>query len=341
MTINYLYPTNSELQLIDRELQLTLTMDDPIFDIMPIVDVNAFDLLWDIPANVTGLTNLRGLNGQPGNVAALGGNRYRVAPGVYGEFMTVDEEEMTRRAELGTYNVPINVDDLVRDRQDQLIQRRIDRIRYVGWLLVATGTFSVINNNGITHTDTFDLQDYNASTWATVATATPLADFRGAKLLQRGKGVSFGAQATAYMNQSTFNSLTANTNAADLYGKRTAGLAIPQGVNDVNVVLMNEDLPQIKIYDEGYLDSTGAFQLFLPTGKVSIVGRRPGGQKIADFAMVRNANNPNVTPGPYDFVNNHTSGPAKTVPPTIEVHSGFNGGPRIYYPGAIIDMDVS
>lgn len=341
MTTTYLYPTNSELQLIDRELMLTLTMDDPIFDIMPIVDVNAFDLLWDIPANVTGLTNLRGLNGQPGNVAALGGNRYRVAPGVYGEFMTVDEEEMTRRAELGTYNVPVNVDDLVRDRQDQLIQRRIDRIRYIGWQLVANGTFSILNNNGVRHTDTFSLQTYDASTWATVATATPLADFRGAKLLHRGKGVSFGGQAKAYMNQSTFNNLTANTNAGDLYGKRTAGLAIPQGVAAVNQVLLNEDLPQIEIYDEGYLDSSGTFQLFLATGKVVIVGRRPGGQKIADFAMVRNANNPGAAPGPYDFVTDRTKGDAKTVPPTIEVHSGFNGGPRIYYPSAIIDMDVS
>lgn len=338
MTTNYLYPMNSELQLIDRELQLTLTMDDPIFDIMPIVNVNAFDLLWDIPANVTGLTNLRGLNGQPGNVAALGGNRFRVTPGVYGEFSTIDEEEMTRRAELGTFNIPVDVTDLVRDRQDQLIQRRIDRIRYIGWLLIASGTFSVLNNNGIQHTDTFDLQDYNASTWATVATATPLADFRGAKLLQRGKGVSFGAQAKAYMNQSTFNSMTANTNAADLYGKRTAGLAIPQGVNEINAVLMNEDLPQIVIYDEGYLDSSGTFQLFLATGKVVIVGKRPGGQKITDFAMTRNANNANVAPGPYDFVKNRAG---ETVPPTIEVHSGFNGGPRIYYPGAIIDMDVS
>jgi len=339
MATNYQYPTNSELQLIDREVMLTLTMDDPIFDIMPIVDVNAFDLMWDIPGNVTGLTNLRGLNGQPGNVAALGANRFKVRPGVYGEFMTIDEEEMTTRAQLGTWNIPIDVSDLVRERQDQLIQRRIDRIRVQGWALIANGTFTVLNTHtGITHTDTFDLQDYNASTWATVASATPLGDFRAAKLLHRGHGVSFGAGARAYMNQSTFNSMVANTNASDLFGKRTAGLATVLGLTDINNVLLQEDLPQIVIYDEGYLDDTGTFQLFLATGKVVIVGKRPGSQTIADYAMARNANNANVAPGPYDFVKNRTG---ETVPPTIEVHSGFNGGPRLYYPTAIIDMDVS
>src|SRR5262245_32844157 len=103
----YQYPTNSELQLIDRELQAVLTMDNQLFDVMPIVDVNAVDLLCDIPNNITGLTNLRGLNGQPGNVSRLGAGRFKVLPGVYGEFLTIDEDEMTRRAQLGTWNIPV------------------------------------------------------------------------------------------------------------------------------------------------------------------------------------------------------------------------------------------
>lgn len=338
----YEYPTNSELMLIDRELAAVLTMDDPIFQIMPIVDVNAFDLLWDIPANITGLTNLRGLNGQPGNVSRLGANRFRVRPGVYGEFLTIDEEEMTTRAQLGTYNIPADVTDLVRECQDQLITRRISLIRKVCWLLVATGTFSIINSStGITHTDTYSPQTYDASTWATVSTATPLADFRATKLKQRGKGVSFGRQAKAFMNQTTFNYLTANTNAADLAGKRQDGLRQPLGLSDINSVLLDEDLPQIVIQDDGYLDDTSTFVNFIADNKVTVVGYRPGGQKIADFALVRNANNPGVAPGPYMFVNDKTMGDAKTVPPTIEVHGGFNGGPRLYYPSAIVDVDVS
>ena len=338
----YQYPLNEELQAIERELMPSLTLDDPIFSIMPIVNVDAALLSWEIPNNITGLQGLRGLGGQPGNVTALGGNRYTVRPGVYGEFMTVDEEEMTVRRQYGSFNLPIDVSDLVMDRQTQLLQRRMDRIKYIGWTLVATGTFSVSNaNSGVVHTDTFDLQDYNASTWSTASTATPLADFRAMKLLERGHGVSFGGRARAYMNQTTFNYLTANTNAADIGGKRVTGLAQPIGLAATNSVLLDEDLPQIVIYDGGYLDSSGTFTLFLPTNKVIVVGARPGGQSIADYAMTRNANNPNSAPGSYSFVNDRTSGPNKTVPPLIEVHDGHNGGPRIYYPNAIVDMDVS
>jgi len=338
----YQYPTNSELQLIDRELAAVLTMDDPIFGIMPIVNVNAFDLLWDIPNNITGLTNLRGLNGQPGNVSRLGANRFKVRPGVYGEFLTIDEEEMTTRAQLGTYNIPVNVDDLVRECQDQLTNRRISLIRKICWLLIVTGTFSIVNTtSGIVHTDTFDPQDYDASTWGTTNTATPLADFRAVKLKQRGHGVSFGRQSKAFMNQTTFNYLTANTNASDLGGKRVTGLAQPLGLTDINTVLLNEDLPTIVIQDDGYLNDSGTFVNFIADNKVVVVGYRPGGQKIADFAIARNANNPNVATGPYMFVNDRTQGDAKTVPPTIEVHGGFNGGPRLYYPSAIVDVDVS
>lgn len=338
----YQYPENSELQLIDRQLAAKLTLDDPLFAVMPIVDVNAFDLLWDIPNDITGLTNLRGLNGQPGNVTRLGANRFRVQPGVYGEFLTIDEEEMTRRAQLGTYNVPVNLDDLVMECQDQLTNRRISLITKIGWLLLATGTFSIANTHtGIVHTDTYSPQTYDASTWATHNTATPLADLRAVKLKQRGKGVSFGRQAKAFMNQSVANDMMANTNASDLAGKRQQGLAQPLSLADVNTVLAGEDLPQIVIQDDGYLNDSSTFVNFIADGKVVVVGYRPGGQKIADFALARNANNPNVAPGPYLFVNDRTRGDAKSVPPTIEVHGGFNGGPRLYYPAALVDVDVS
>ncbi len=338
----YQYPTNSELQLIDRELQAVLTFADPLFDVMPIVDVNAFDLLWDIPNNITGLTNLRGLNGQPGNVSRLGANRFKVRPGVYGEFLTIDEEEMTTRAQLGTWNIPIDVTDLVRECQDQLTNRRISLITKVGWLLLATGTFSVVNSTtGITHTDTYSPQTYDASTWSTASTATPLADFRAVQLKQRGKGVSFGKQAKAFMNRTTLNYMLANTNASDLAGKRQQGLAQPLSLADVNTLLTGEDLPTIVVNDDGYLNDSSTFVNFIADNKVVVVGYRPGGQKIADFAIARNANNPNVAPGPYMFVNDRTRGDARTVPPTIEIHGGFNGGPRLYFPNAIVDVDVS
>ncbi len=74
---------------------------------------------------------------------------------------------------------------------------------------------------------------------------------------------------------------------------------------------------------------------------VVIIGKRSSGARIMDYAMTRNANNPDSAPGAYAKVVDHTDGPTATVPPMIEVHDGHNGGPRIYLPGSIIVMDVS
>ncbi len=340
MTTNYVYPTNSELQLVAAEKAPVLILADPIFNFVPIVDVDAHLLEWDQLDNYIGLQQVRGLNGQPGNVTAVGGTRFRATPGVYGEFMTIDELELTTRRQFGTFATPINITDLVMQRQDQLLNRRIDRIRYIIWTLLTTGTFSVSNNNGVVHTDSYTLQTYNASTWSTASTATPLADMRAVQLLSRGKGVSFGANAVAFMNRVTFNRMIANTNSADLAGRRTAGLSLSTVLSlaDTNALFAGEDLPQIVIYDDGYLNDSGTFVPFIGDNVVVVIGQRAGGQVIADYAFTRNANNPDLAPGAYMKVVDRGE---TDVPRTIEIHDGHNGGPRIYFPGSVVVVDVS
>ena len=338
----YQWPSAAELQEVEQSLLPVLTQDDPIFSLMPIVTVDADRLLWDQEGNYRGLTGLRGLDGQPTAVRAVGANRYEARPGVYGDFATIDEEELTTRGRLGAWNVPIDISDLVRGRQDQLLHRRINRIRYLGWKLITTGSYSVLNRNGVSHGDSYTLQTYNATTWATAASSTPLVDFRAVQLLGRGYSVNFGAGATAYMNRTTANNMFANTNASDLGGRLqnifTGGTAAAPSMAVVNQIQAGEDLPSVVVWDDGYEDDSGNFQLFIPNGTVIIVGRRMGGAPIMDFAMTRNANNPNSAPGPYSFVKDRRG---ETVPPTIEVHDGFNGGLRIYQPAAIVVMDVS
>lgn len=335
----FVYPTAAELKAIERVKVPVLTQDDPLFQIMPMVDVDYHILEWEQGDNFTGLQTVRGLDGQPGRVKALGGSRFRIEPGVYGEFKTIDELALTTRRQWGTWDRPVDISDLVTEAQDHLLNRRIDRIRKIGWDLLGTGTFSVADGEGITrHTDSYTLQTYNASTWGTASSATPLADFRAVQLKGRGKSTDFGARAKAYMSRVTFNSMTANTNAADLGGKRQAGLATVQGVAAINAVLMEEDLPMVVVYDDGYLDTNGVFQPFIPDNVVIVVGVRPGNAPIADYAMTRNANNPNLEPGAYTKVVDNGD---REVPRLIAVHDGHNGGPRIYFPGSVCVMDVS
>lgn len=336
--ITLTYPTNSELREIAQDKIPLLARDRTIFEIMPMRDLDSALLMWEQKDNWIGLQQIRGMNGAPPRVKAQGAKRFIMAPGVYGEFELIDELEITMRRPLGVYNGPIPVEDLVMEKQDKLLGRRLDRIEYIGWALLTTGTFSVAAPNGaVLHTDTFPVQTFSAGvTWSTSATAVPIANFRAVQLLSRGHSVSFGPQSIAYMNQTTFNNFIGNGNTNDLYGRRTSGLATINNMKDLNTLLTGDGLPGIKIYDLGYLDETGTFQKWIPDNVVIVVGQRPQNQVVAEYLMTRNANNPNGEAGAYQKVVDDPN----DVPRSIEIHDGHNGGPAIYFPSAIVRMNV-
>ncbi len=335
----YIFPESAELTLIAQEKLPRLTAARPIFSEFPLQDADAYLLMWEQKDNYIGLQQIRGINGEPGKVTKVGAKRYQVEPGVYGEFVVIDEREILTRRQWGSFNAPIDVTDLVMDAQDQLLGRRLDRIENTLWTLAITGTYSVAGPSGaVLASDSYTTQTFSAVTpWSTVATATPLADFRAVQLLARGHSVSFGGGAKAYMNRTTANNLLSNTNQSDLGGRRAAGLSTLNSLPQIASLIAGDDLPQIVVYDEGYLDNSGAFQLFIPNNKVVVVGQRPAGQAVGNYRMVRNAVNPGLAPGAYQKVINHAE---HQVVPLIEVHDGHNGGPVIYYPSAIVVMSV-
>ena len=335
---DFIFPSNAELQVVAQDKIPLLIADRPIFQVLPMVDVDAFVLAWEQKDNYVGLQQIRGINGTPGKVKAVGGKRYMVEPGVYGEFGQIDERELLARRQWGSFNAPIDISDLVMERQDQLLGRRLDRIEKIGWDLLTTGSYSVALGGATMISDTFSLQTFTAAVaWSTPATATPLGDFRSVKLLARGHSVSFGAGAKAYMNQVTANRMLANINSGDLFGRRTSGLGTFNNIGEVNTLLAGDDLPQIVVYDGGYQDDSNTFVPWLANGKVVVVGQRPAGQKLGDYAMVRNASNPSLAPGAAMKVIDHGE---RQEPRLIEVYDGHNGGPRIYFPSAIVIMNV-
>ena len=336
----YAYPSAQQLSTIEQSLMPDLVAEDPIFDILPIDTQDASLLKWQQLDDYYGMQQLRGLNGAPPSVARLGINEFQMKPGTYGEFQAIDEQEMTERAKFGSLTDVIDIGDLVAQAQEHLLHRRMTRIKLIGWTLLTTGTFSVANlNGGTTHTDTYTLQTQSgAVAWATAANATPLADFRTCQLLSLGYSVDFGSKATAYMNRVTWNNMIKNTNAADLYGRRTAGLGTYENVNDVNKLLAGDDLPQIVIYDKAYKNASGTITRYIPNNVVVIVGVRPGGRNIGNYTMTRNMNNANGGPGPYTKVIDNGD---RAVPREIQVHDGHNGGPRLYFPSSVIILSTS
>lgn len=333
----YGYPTGAELRAIGQEFTAAMTLDDPIFRLFPIVESDEHLLSWEIRDNYKGMQQIRGLNGEPPRIGALGGKRFIYEPGIYGEFATLDEQELTRRRQWGQYSGPIPIDDMVGEKQEQLTARDVARKRFILWTLLTTGAFQVSNLHGaILHAGTFPIQTFTATVpWATLATATPMSDLRAIPLLGRGRGVSFGRKATAFANQVTVNNMLKNTNANDIGGRRGVGGANFNSLSEYNTIFMENDLPPITVMDDGYYDDAGTYRLYVPDGVVSVVGARDAGQTVGEYRLTRNANNPNGAPGDYDSVYEN-----ERPPRSIEVHRGHNGGPVLYFPSAVVRMNV-
>jgi hypothetical protein len=337
---SYTFPEQAELIQIRQDYVADLTREDEVFGLFPITPTDAHILKWEQRDNYLGLQQIRGLNGEPPKVKRVGHKQYQMIPGIYGEFGEADELELTTRRQIGTWGEPIKLDDIISEIEEQLTKREIDRIRLIIWTLLATGTFSVSNVQGsVTYTDTYPIQTFTAGvTWATAATATPLANFRSVQLLSRGHSVSFGSQAQAFMNRTTFNQMISNTNNADIAGRRVSGLLTVLNLEEVNKVLAGEDLPTIVIYDKGYYDDSATFQLFIPNGKVIVFGQRPDGDVVGEYRQTRNVNNPDMGPGSYTLIEDSLNN--QKPPRRIRVHQGHNGGCALFYPSAVVAMAV-
>lgn len=339
-----LFPTSNELRLIEQEKLPRLLADRIWSTFFPIENSDTAQVSWEQEDNYLGLQQVRGLGGDPPRVSKVGLKRYTMSPGVYGEFEMVDEIELTERRQYGTWGQPASIDDIVMRIQDKLLGRRLDRIEWIVWTLLTSGVFSVAGPSGaILHTDAYTTQTFTATVpWATVATATPIADFRAIQLLGRGRSVDFGPSATAYMNRVTFNSLMTNKNANDLNGQRGPGGGTVIAPDEVNRILVAQGLPQFAIYDEGYLsEPSGTFVPYIADARVIVIGKRTSGAPIGSYKMTRNVNNPDMGPGAYTAVIDHgASGPGQRIPRLIEVHDGHNGGLCLTAPSAVIRMIV-
>jgi hypothetical protein len=334
--VNYQYPTTRELREINPEKIQNLTRDRPTFQIFPITDSQYWTLEWKQKDNWRGLQQLRGLNGEPSKVSMVGERAFSAEPGVYGEYMTVDEKMMTLRARDVPSGEPVNIDDLVLERQDYLNNRETDLLEYIGWKVLLDGQFTILGPTGAVYADTFPIQTATFSDWSVIATATPLLDLLGVKNLGDGKSVNFGSGAKMYMNSITLSYLLRNINANDLGGQLTTSVGTVKPVKtlaEVNSVLTGHGLPEIVEYNEGYFDEAGTYTKWIPNDVVSIVGQRSNGDKLGEYRMVRNAQNPNGEAGRYEKVIDHLE---TRVPRMIEVHRGHNGGLVIFYGSAII-----
>ncbi len=339
----YVYAQNAELSMILQDKMPVLTLNDPLFSLMPIRSKDVARVVWDQRGNYVGLTSARGYDGGYGRVNREAVSRFGVDPAPYGDQKIMSEDWLTNSRQAGSFGNAIDLTEGQAGDQDHLITRMVQRLKQVGWTLFTTGTYSVLGPMGqLIMTDTFNLTPFNVVTpWSTVATSTPLLDLRNAKLRHRGHSVSFGKNARLFLNSQDVNSLLSNTNGNDLGAKRVLTVnagAQPMTLADVNRYLLEADLPQVVEYDDSYLDDSGTVQMFIPQGYGVLVGARDYGDPVAEFIFTRHADliraGANLATG--DFSNVYFDFEMRKNPARGISTLAFNGAPAFYFPSAIV-----
>jgi len=352
----FLYASSRELSEILPVKYDVLTLDDPAFEMFPIDSVNADKVEWDQRDPTLGLLNAGTAGGPYGIVPRKGVTRFEAKPGYYRSKLIMDEEMMTKAAEIATWGTALDIQKQQAEDQDQLLTLAIQRIKQVTWSFLTTGAYSCLDSNGLLAvSDTAALTPFTtAVAWSSLTTATPLYDLRQLKLRHLGQSVTFGRGAKLYLNSVDVNSLLSNANPTDLGAKLRLWLggaspgSQPFTLADVNTYLIASDLIEIVEWDDNYLAANGTATRYIATGFGVAVGKRLRGEPIGKFLMTRNpelmmassaGGRGQAMGGPlsnlyYDFEFFHK-------PLVGESAMSFNGAPAIYYPGAVVPFRPS
>lgn len=124
---------------------------------------------------------------------------------------------------------------------------------------------------------------YASAPWSDHAAAAPLADISNAGGMYPHAAYAdspFDRFALVYVNRGTLNHLLRNANDDDLWGKRhtaraTNAASATDTVYLINAMLRVRKLPQVAVYDEGYLSASEprTFRLFIPNGVALMVDK--------------------------------------------------------------------
>lgn len=341
-----LYPTNAELQALQQELLPRFSTDRLGFDLLPFKSSDLSQIIYHQPDIFRGMQPFRGLD-KPTRIANQSTNwigKYcAVEPGYWGEHDQISEEWLTRASRIMYCgNEAVDLTEEIGRRMERLLERRYNRIEFNIWQALAFGHYEALNSDGqIIHQAYFNIPQISVAVpWSNITDSTPLADFRCIQLRSRGTSASFGADAVAYMNRVTANCLFKNQNPNDVGKAGLSACCTFMGPDMVNQQFAAQGLPQIQVYDQGWVDDSDNFYPYIPDGRVIVMGKRPGNVPLGHYWYTRNVLGCTPSSGPATFINDNCNTGNNPVPRNIKLYDVHNGGPAVEYPRAIVILET-
>lgn len=316
------------------------------FKIFPTLTQDTQKIFFEREQPRRGLQAASGLGGPASTVVLPGFSSIGYDPGYFKEsIMFTDEDLLTRRLAGGWFK-PATLSQLEQLATDYLFGRYQDRREFnVFQTLIFGGYQSVDAFGNIKGQRIFDIQMLVSTTpFTTLATSTPLADFR-AFVVQAGFGKSVNfAGGEVWMNANTKNVILANQNPNDLKGFRLNNGDTVNSFDDklwgFNKILLANDLPQIVVYDETWLPDlvngvAAQPNRFIPDGYALFVGKRTDGVPFGRYIMVPQTQNGGKA-GEWFL----TEDKRATANPYVLVTAGHGGGTMLTYPEAVVSAKL-
>lgn len=334
-------PTAAEVQRLQMELFPRYLAGRLGLEILPFKSTEMPNIVFQQPDNFRGLQPFRGLDKPTQHIPKRynpWGTLCQIEPGYWGEHDDLNEEIMTKWGGIAC-NTMLDLTEYTTMLQNQLLERRANRIEYSIWQSLVFGRYTALNSSGqVIHEGEFNIQNTSVPVpWTNFASSFPLRDFRQIQLLGRGTSTRFDSCARAYMNRVTANALMSNVNVQDVGRVGLSACCTFMSPAQINEQFMAQGLPQIQIYDEGYLDDSGGFNVYIPDGYVVIVGCRPGNVPVGHYWLTRNAVGCSVTSGFWQKLMDSCD---REIPRKITIADGHNGGPALEYARSVVVMRV-
>lgn len=347
--LTFLVPTSVELrgpiqnyvQAMDRFKGLS---------ILPFADSFSQFIETDVRDNDEGMTKPHVLGTDPAIDARAGSKRYRYDPLYFKESDVLNEADLLRARNLGTFGQPVDLVTEVTRLAKKRAMKTMTRVEWTIWQVL--GGHLQFNENGVKVDQTWNVASHTPTEdWDNFDDSTPLTDLDVA--LDKFDGTGARAEgARIFGNRQTWRLMMQNQNDEDLKALDKSNWGDFRFMfSRLAEIVKDKTGAMIESYDEGYLAAGGQFTKFLPTGQIRIIGQRGDGQPVGNWWRtpsfhIMKGDQPQ--PGYFVMVNvnDHESEGSysnlgSAANPKISVTGGIYGGPNLDFEDNVIKMEVT
>jgi hypothetical protein len=341
------YPTNFELRRLQADL-LNRPLNDRLgLQILPVRNTDRSSILNNKPDIFRGMTQWRGV-GQPTKSANAPFNYFGrdciVHPGYWGEHCEIPEDLLNDAAAPASCGAPVDISDYVSMQVEKLTNSQLNLMEYLVWQVLLNGYVQAQNAQGQpVWNQTFNIRKYTVGTpWSDPVGATPLADLRRFAACAIGKCSADFQDSVMYVNQHTMNCLLNNRNPNDIGKNALSACCTPMSPDLLNNSLAAQGLPRLRVYNGFWIDANNQVNMYIPTGKAIVIGRRPDNAPVGNWWYTRNVIGCDVTSGPWMRVIDSCADNTMSFDGSrrIRIFNGFNGTPALDYPCAVWSIDT-